>query len=35
VRAQVIDGGAAARVMHDEPDVEIGRVRRAFPGVAE
>ena len=35
MRAQVIRGGAAARMMHDEADVEVGRVRRAFPRVAE
>ena len=35
VRAQVIRGRAAARMMDDQPDVDARRLRGALPGVAE
>ncbi len=35
VRAQVIRGGGAARVIDDEADVDAGRLARALPGVAQ
>ena len=35
VRAEVIRGGAAARMVDDEADVDAARVRRALPRVAE